>query len=200
MPFGNGDKPPKRTTQATHSFKYDTNSKGVKKDVGTDYISETQTTSTTNVVDGKNVYTTITSNVVVSIDADGVIDKDNVKQTVYINTSISDGEGNIEHKSSQLSGTISFSQTSPEQQAATETIATDKQKAGRSPLQDQADNINLGKDIVVGTAVGVATAGTSTTTQLVAAGVAGVGSNKLIPGITAENVKNELYRKTEELD
>ena len=195
---GSGGNGGTQTTQGTHSYKSDTNPNGVKKDVGTDIISETTTTSTSNVVDGKNVYSTQTSNTVVEIDADGVIQKDNVKQTVTRNSVYVDSDGKRKTKNSKMSGTLKYSQISSAQQQATERIAQYKQNNGSSPLQSQADNVNMTISATEGTIVGFATGGSSTLVSTTLGTLTTIGTG-LSPVFNAENMKNELYKTTKKL-
>lgn len=194
------DPPAKRTTQIVQSFKYDKTQQGTKTPSGTDYIRESEVTVSQNVNgDGKYVTRTITSITTVSIDSKGKINENNITKTVIVHSEISNNKGDIKYENTTATGTVEFNNLSPAMQTATTNAATEKSNLGHSPLQDKADNINLGINLTVGAAATVATGGTSTVVQVVA-GVAGsIVADKALPEVNAEQVSKELYYKQEVL-
>ena len=197
-PTGPGN-PIIRKTIGTHTFKRNTNSKGVKLNGGTDYVRESQTTtSSMTSADGSRSYRTMVVNTTVAINDVGVIDKDNVKRTVNTHTRTIDVEGKVTNDSSSSGGNLSLSQVSSELKNSANEISQFKIETGDSPLEVKAARIDKAVEIGITVGVGLATMGASFTVQSAATLATEVA---LIPSVNidAEDVSSQLYKKKETL-
>jgi len=96
-------------------------------------------------------------------------------------------------------GKLNFDTASPILKATSKNAATEKRNLGHSPLQDKADNINLGANVAVGSGLAVATGGSSLGYQLAAGATGTIVAEKALPKVTAEQVTKKLYHKKETL-
>ncbi len=187
------DPPGKRITQIIQLFKYDKNQLGAKLPSGTDYIRQTEITVTHNINgEGKFVTTTITNIITVSINSKGEINKNNISQIVFVHTAINNYKGDIKYNNTTGSTTLKFGDLSPVMQNTTINAAKEKSIRGHSPLQNRANNISSGINVVVGAGAGVATGGASLGVQLATGVTATIVADKKIK-VNPENLYKKLY-------
>ena len=183
------------TTTIKQTFKYDVNAKGKRLDTGKDIVTLTVSTYSSNLVDGKSVYSQTTMSTSVEIDAKGNIQKSNITSQYDSHTgtkSLDNQTGEAENYFFQFKDQKFDGLDATFKEKITQ-VAAEKMDLGRSSLQNKADNINLGINIGAGTAVAIATGGASTPVQLGAGALGGVFADKLIPKISPEQLSTELY-------
>ena len=133
MEAGDPKDPPTRETTITQKFKYDKTEKGAKTDSGTDYIRK----SVVSVSEGESgeIRTTVVTEM--TVDAAGKVGE---TATQYATTEAGTGENRTFAMTKPT--TINSETADSDLRSVTESVAENKQKTGRSELQDKAKSIN----------------------------------------------------------
>lgn len=184
------------TVSIKHTFRYDLNEKGKKLDSGTDIVTFTVSSYSASVNEkGETVYSTITTSTSVEIDAKGKIQKNNIQSQYDSHTgikSLKDQNGQAENYNHKFNGQSFESLDATFKQKISE-VAAVKVDLGRSSLQNTADNINLGINLGVSAAAGIATAGASVVEQFTVGVVGGILADSFVPKVSPEQLSENLY-------